>query len=303
MSHPVHVKHTCNFKSNIELIRLSSSSLSFPQAPEVLMHAAQGSAVDWWGLGVLTYELILGRTPFAGEGGKTRQTYLNIMHKEAQFPLPAEQGKPDANVSLAAEEGGKEEAEVSDVCQEFIRALLAKDPRGRAGCRGPHAVKAHPFFSSVCWDRLLAQEPPLSPRRMGMGLDHERCARPPPVDNTSGWSWAAEDAAMEANEVLGDRRGGKGEEEGDTRFDRFDWAGDSDVGGRVDVGGSLVPAGLEAGRQHVAQQRRSGTLSTGDRPIEGVAVAAAGGVVACPAAAPAGPAEPNSSQNTLAPVF
>ncbi|CAM9693112.1 unnamed protein product, partial [Laminaria digitata] len=117
-------------------------------APEVLLHDPQGSAVDWWGLGILTYELLIGQTPFAGENGKTRFTYLNIMHKDARFPGPGE----------------REEGEVSAVCQCFIRALLSKDPRGRVGSRGAHAVKAHPFFSSVSWERLLEQEPPLVPR-------------------------------------------------------------------------------------------------------------------------------------------
>ncbi|CAN0188444.1 unnamed protein product [Pylaiella littoralis] len=112
-------------------------------APEVLMHDPQGSAVDWWGLGVLTYELLMGRTPFAGENGKTRLTYLNIMHKEASFPEPGE----------------REEGDISDVCRNFVRALLSKDPRGRAGSAS--SVRKHPFFGGVRWDSLLLEEAPL----------------------------------------------------------------------------------------------------------------------------------------------
>lgn len=189
------------------------------QAPEVLMHAAQGSAVDWWGLGVLTYELIMGRTPFVGKDGKTRYTYLNIMHKEAQFP---EEGVE----STEAERGeGVRDPSVSHVCQEFIRALLTKDPRGRAGSRGMHAVKAHPFFASVNWDQLQTQEPPLLPRHFHSEDDRHPVDCWVPVDNTSGWTWAAEDAVEEAarGEVLGTEDAA---EHG--AFSRFDWFGDDD---------------------------------------------------------------------------
>lgn len=192
------------------------------------MHDPQGSAVDWWGLGILTYELLLGQTPFAGEGGMTRLTFLNIIHKEARFPEPGERG---------------EEGDVSQVCQNFIRGLLAKDPRGRSGSRGAHAVKAHPFFSGVRWGQLLKQEPPLLPQRLG----NECGVCPPPVNNTSGWWWAAEDAiAAEAEEARMAGRGGRGGltsdgNEGETGgwwpFDRFNWSdGAEEKGVRCPVG-------------------------------------------------------------------
>lgn len=163
------------------------------------MHTAQGSAVDWWGLGILTYELLVGRTPFAGEGGKTRYTYLNIMHKEVEFPGPGEEPH----------------VEVSTDCREFVRSLLAKDPRERAGSRGSHAVKTHRFLSGVCWEGLLEREPPLVPGDINPGC----LSRPTPVENTSGWSWAAEDAEAEAREVFGSRAASKSS----SPFDRFDW--------------------------------------------------------------------------------
>lgn len=133
------------------------------------------------------------------------------MHKDARFPGPGERAEGD----------------VSAACQGFIRALLAKDPRGRVGSRGALAVKAHPFFSGVSWDRLLEQEPPLVPRRFG-----NECGVPP-VHNTSGWWWDAEDAAdFEADEAApaggGERRkaSGRGVRESEEwwPFDRFTWS-------------------------------------------------------------------------------
>eukprot|EP00903_Cladosiphon_okamuranus_P008744 g8376.t1 len=189
-------------------------------APEVLMHDPQGSAVDWWGLGILTYELLLGRTPFAGENGKTRFTFLNIMHKEAGFPGPGERGEGD----------------ISDTCQQFIRALLFKDPRGRAGSASP--VREHPFLSGVAWERLLQDEPPL--RAPGGGQQ----APLPMVDNTAGWWWDPEDAIVaeeeeEAEAVAAGRPGGA--EKTWWPFDRFDWSDGEGTGG-LDASCDLGPA-------------------------------------------------------------
>lgn len=187
------------------------------------MHDPQGSAVDWWGLGVLVYELLLGRTPFAGENGKTRLTFLNIMHGEARFPEPGE----------------RDEGDISGVCQEFVRALLVKDPRGRAGGASP--VRDHAFFSGVRWDRLLEEEPPLRPPPgccTGAGGGAEETAAfvgVPAGENTSGWWW--DDAIAVEDEELagwrGARAAGAGGKERDWwPFDRFNWS-DSERGARV----------------------------------------------------------------------
>lgn len=206
------------------------------QAPEVLMHAAQGSAVDWWGLGVLTYELIMGRTPFVGKDGKARYTYLNIMHKEAQFP---EEGEESTEPGRGE---GVRDPSVSRVCQEFIRALLTKDPRERAGSRGTHAVKAHPFFANIRWDQLQTQEPPLLPRHLYGENERDLVDCPVPVDNTSGWTWAAEDSVEQA---AGGEVSSKEDAAEHGAFSRFDWFGDDDDGADVTgVSGVHVRPGL-----------------------------------------------------------
>ncbi|KAF8406774.1 hypothetical protein HHK36_008866 [Tetracentron sinense] len=53
-------------------------------APEIITGAGHSSAVDWWALGILLYEMLYGRTPFRG---KNRQrTFANILHKDLTFP-------------------------------------------------------------------------------------------------------------------------------------------------------------------------------------------------------------------------
>ncbi|CAM9639792.1 unnamed protein product [Choristocarpus tenellus] len=183
-------------------------------APEVLTGEVQGSALDWWGLGVLTFELLMGRTPF--EGPKTRSTYLNIMKEEVIFPAPGEHVGRD----------------LSPACRDFVLSLLVKDPKARMGSRGADAVKAHPFFLHVPWGSVLTLEPPLVPRYVcrngcGGGRDEDRglgplCGMTPsPVENTAGWDWSVED---------GKGGGGEGEVHMDV-FVRFDWSEEEEDSG------------------------------------------------------------------------
>ena len=102
-------------------------------APEVVLGKdSYSSGVDWWGLGILTYEILYGRTPFKG---KTRaDTFKRIARGRVRFP---------------------EAPAVSSTARRFIQGLLEADPAARLGCRrGAAEVQRHPFFSGVRWALL-----------------------------------------------------------------------------------------------------------------------------------------------------
>nr|AML78078.1 putative LOV domain-containing protein [Begonia sp. BC-2016] len=107
-------------------------------APEIITGAGHTSAIDWWTLGILLYELLYGRSPFRG---KNRQkTFSNIMHKELTFPssIPA---------SLQA--------------RQMINALLQRDPAARLGSQtGANEIKQHPFFREINWPLIRCMTPP-----------------------------------------------------------------------------------------------------------------------------------------------
>uniref|UniRef100_A0A1D1Y894 non-specific serine/threonine protein kinase n=1 Tax=Anthurium amnicola TaxID=1678845 RepID=A0A1D1Y894_9ARAE len=107
-------------------------------APEIITGAGHSSAIDWWALGILLYEMLYGRTPFRG---KNRQrTFANILHKDLTFPssLP---------VSLAA--------------RQLIHALLQRDPADRLGSNiGANEIKQHPFFRDINWALIRCMTPP-----------------------------------------------------------------------------------------------------------------------------------------------
>nr|AML77342.1 putative LOV domain-containing protein [Scaevola sp. BC-2016] len=107
-------------------------------APEIITGAGHSSAIDWWAVGILLYEMLYGRTPFRG---KNRQkTFANILHKDLTFPS-------SIPVSLAA--------------RQLIHALLNRDPASRLGSkRGTNAIKEHPFFRGINWPLIRCMSPP-----------------------------------------------------------------------------------------------------------------------------------------------
>mmetsp|Transcript_34788 Transcript_34788/g.109853 ORF Transcript_34788/g.109853 Transcript_34788/m.109853 type:complete len:410 (-) Transcript_34788:98-1327(-) len=112
-------------------------------APEILEHRGCGLAADFWGLGVLIFELISGCPPFRG---KTRQELCaNIVKGEitywpANFPPRA---------------------------KALVRALLCYDESERLGMRegGIQEVKDHPWFEGIDWETALRclYDPPFVP--------------------------------------------------------------------------------------------------------------------------------------------
>ncbi|XP_050366339.1 phototropin-2 isoform X2 [Argentina anserina] len=107
-------------------------------APEIVTGTGHSSAIDWWAIGILLYEMLYGRTPFRG---KNRQrTFTNILHKDLTFPS-------SIPVSLAA--------------RQLINALLQRDPATRLGSTtGANEIKEHPFFRGITWPLIRCMSPP-----------------------------------------------------------------------------------------------------------------------------------------------
>ncbi|KAF4549110.1 Serine/threonine-protein kinase nrc-2-like protein [Elsinoe fawcettii] len=120
-------------------------------APEVIKGCGHTSAVDWWTLGILIYEMLYGTTPFKGKNRNA--TFANILRDEV--PLPEGGGAP----------------QVSNLCKSLVRKLLIKDELRRLGSRaGASDVKSHPFFRTTQWALLRHMKPPIIPNQ-GKGLD------------------------------------------------------------------------------------------------------------------------------------
>ncbi|WVQ78437.1 hypothetical protein IAT38_000523 [Cryptococcus sp. DSM 104549] len=117
-------------------------------APEVIKGNSHSSAVDWWTLGILVYEMIFATTPF--KGPNRNATFANVMKNEVLFP---------------------ESTPVSSFCKSCIRKLLIKDENKRLGSSsGASEVKQHKWFASVNWGLLRNMTPPIIPAESN-GID------------------------------------------------------------------------------------------------------------------------------------
>ncbi|XP_040013060.1 serine/threonine-protein kinase N2 [Xiphias gladius] len=111
-------------------------------APEVLTDNNYTRSVDWWGLGVLIYEMLVGESPFPGDDEE--EVFDSIVNDDVHYPRLL---SPES-VSL-------------------IQKLLQKNPETRLGAGEEDAseIKRHRFFQGMDWDALLAKKvkPPFLP--------------------------------------------------------------------------------------------------------------------------------------------
>lgn len=104
-------------------------------APEILQGLGHGKPVDWWSLGTLVYEMLVGLPPFYSTDVKTM--YEKILRSELTFP-----------------------AYVSADARAILSALLQRAPEERlgAGAADSGELMAHRWFSPLDWERVRRRE-------------------------------------------------------------------------------------------------------------------------------------------------
>uniref|UniRef100_A0A3B4EVZ4 protein kinase C n=1 Tax=Pundamilia nyererei TaxID=303518 RepID=A0A3B4EVZ4_9CICH len=131
-------------------------------APEVLTDTSYTRAVDWWGLGVLVYEMLVGESPFPGDDEE--EVFDSIVNDEVRYPR-----------FLTTEAIG------------IMRRLLRRNPERRLGSgeKDAEEVKKQPFFRVMDWEALLQRKvpPPFVPNIVGKedvsNFDEEFTNEPP----------------------------------------------------------------------------------------------------------------------------
>jgi serine/threonine kinase 38 len=122
---------------------LAFSTVGTPDyiAPEVFGKSGYNEAVDWWSVGVIFYEMVVGYPPFYAD--EPSLTCQKILHWRKTLHIPKQAG-------------------LSKEASDLIKKLIC-DPEDRLGSRGVEEIKAHTFFRGLDWNRLRDIQPPWVP--------------------------------------------------------------------------------------------------------------------------------------------
>lgn len=111
-------------------------------APEIIENKGHGASVDWWALGILLYEMLVGSPPFYDTS--SFKIYEKIL--SGTFAVPTF---------------------LDDVTGDLIKSLLSKDPSKRLGNLkgGAEDIKNHPWFTDIDWKLVHDKKmsPPIVP--------------------------------------------------------------------------------------------------------------------------------------------
>jgi len=115
-------------------------------APEVVLGVGHSKEVDWWSLGILLYEMIVGIPPFFSEN-------TNLMYE------------------LISKANLRTPSFVSDPAKELLEKLLKRNPDDRlgSGAEDEMAIRKQKFFEAINWEKLYKKEidPEFKPRLTG----------------------------------------------------------------------------------------------------------------------------------------
>ncbi|KAK7245355.1 hypothetical protein RIF29_40195 [Crotalaria pallida] len=125
-----------NWQKNRRTLAYSTVGTPDYIAPEVLLKKGYGMECDWWSLGAIMYEMLVGYPPFYSDDPMS--TCRKIVNWRSHLKFP-------------------EEARLSPEAKDLISKLLC-NVNQRLGSNGAHEIKAHPFFEGTEWDKLYQME-------------------------------------------------------------------------------------------------------------------------------------------------
>ncbi|KAM5247742.1 microtubule-associated serine/threonine-protein kinase 2 [Ctenodactylus gundi] len=111
-------------------------------APEVILRQGYGKPVDWWAMGIILYEFLVGCVPFFGD--TPEELFGQVISDEIVWPEGDEALPPDA--------------------QDLTSKLLHQNPLERLGTGSAYEVKQHSFFMGLDWTGLLRQKAEFIPQ-------------------------------------------------------------------------------------------------------------------------------------------
>ncbi|XP_077981397.1 microtubule-associated serine/threonine-protein kinase 3-like isoform X2 [Glandiceps talaboti] len=114
-------------------------------APEVILRQGYGKPVDWWSMGIILYEFLVGCVPFFGD--TPEELFSQAIQDTIEWP----------DGDYAPDEDA----------QDMITTLLQRNPLERLGAGGAYEIKEHMFYSGLDWNSLLRQKAEFIPHLEG----------------------------------------------------------------------------------------------------------------------------------------
>ena len=110
-------------------------------APEVLNKTGYGKDIDWWSVGVIFFEMLIGYAPFCSE--ETKEVCYKVLNWKKYLKIP-------------------DDFTLSEEAEDLINKMI-NNQEERLGKNGIEEIKAHPFFKGIDWDNIRNTKAPFIP--------------------------------------------------------------------------------------------------------------------------------------------
>lgn len=138
-------------------------------APETIQGKGYTCAIDWWALGVMMHEFIVGPLPFGRDTDDQLELHKEILEAPLEFP----------------------DFINDDTAVSIISGLLERTPELRIGAsqKGAKEVKEHPYFEKFDWNALVGRQlkTPWKPNQQSLQSQWEMFDSEPVADELEEW--------------------------------------------------------------------------------------------------------------------
>ena len=110
-------------------------------APEVLNKNGYDKDIDWWSVGIIFFEMLVGYAPFCSK--ETSEVCFKVLNWKDYLKIP-------------------KKVKLSEEAKDLIFKMINNSDE-RLGKKGPEEIKKHPFFKGVDWDNIRNSKAPFVP--------------------------------------------------------------------------------------------------------------------------------------------
>ena len=111
-------------------------------APEVLKKSGYDKDIDWWSVGIIFFEMLVGYAPFCSK--ETTEVCYKVLNWKDFLNIP-------------------KKIKLSEEAKDLIYKLI-NNSDDRLGKNGSEEIKRHPFFKDVNWNNIRKSKAPFIPQ-------------------------------------------------------------------------------------------------------------------------------------------